>query len=213
MMYTRFHEGNFRLCCRRLAKQDNDLKNIITEFGYPQFWTRKPGFATLIHIILEQQVSLASASAALKKLEARLGTITPAKLIALNDSEMKACYFSRQKTRYARNLADAVLSRRLKLPLFETASDQIIKEELTKISGIGSWTADVYLMMALHRTDCFPMGDIALLKSLKSVKRTPEYITRESLGLITDGWRPFRTIAAFLLWHAYICKRQGFKEI
>ncbi len=92
-MYTDFNKGNFRQHCRYLAKQDKDLENIITGYGYPPLWSRKPGFTTIVHIILEQQVSLASASAALKKLQIRLGTITPARLKALSDSEMKACFF------------------------------------------------------------------------------------------------------------------------
>src|SRR3569832_2109084 len=110
-----FKEDNFAGICRKLAKMDADLASIIKQHGLPPMWTRPNTFQTLIHIILEQQVSLASAYAALKKLKQRIGTITPAKLLLLTDEELKACYFSWQKIVYARELANAIQSKTINL--------------------------------------------------------------------------------------------------
>ncbi len=194
--------------CNILAGKDDDLQQIITRHGYPPMWQRKPGFATLIHIILEQQVSLASAKAAFDQLALKLGTITPQRLLQLSDDELRACYFSRQKAKYARELATAILSRQLNLTALHKQEDDAVREALKKVKGIGDWTADVYLMMALQRTDLFPPGDIALVNSMRKVKQLPPETTREELLRIADSWRPYRTVAAFLLWHAYLSARK-----
>ncbi len=202
-----FDENNFHSLCNQLAKKDRDLKNIIKQYGYPPLWSRVPSFETLIHIILEQQVSLASAKAALNKLKEKIGKVTHHKLLKLTDEEMRACYFSRQKTVYARCLAESILSRQLILKGISKKSDDMIREELKKIKGIGDWTVDVFLMMSLNRCDCFPTGDIALVNSLKEVKKLPKETTKEELLLIAKKWEPYRTIAAYLLWWSYIKKR------
>ena len=170
-------------------------------------WTRPGTFQTLILTILEQQVSLASAYAAFKKLRQKIGHVTPAKILVLTDAELRACYFSRQKTIYARDLAKAVMNKQLNLKKLETATEDEIRAELKKIKGIGDWTVDVYLMHALQRTDLFPLGDIALVNSLKEIKQLPPHISKEEMLAIAESWRPYRTIAAMILWHAYIQKR------
>ena len=202
-----FDETNFKTHCNKLAKVDTDLKHIIYTHGYPPLWKRKNGFETLIHIILEQQVSLASAKAALNKLKEKIGTVTPHKILSLPDAELKACYFSRQKIIYARHLAQAIISKQLSLKKLALSSDDIVRAELKKIKGIGDWTVDVYLMMVLQRTDLFPLGDIALVKSMKEIKNLPKHTTKEELSLLAEKWKPCRTIAAFILWHSYLCKR------
>jgi DNA-3-methyladenine glycosylase II len=199
---------SFLHCCDLLGQQDKALKNIVDQYGYPPFWSRTPSFETIVHIILEQQVSLASAKAALAKLQEKLGDITPAKFITLTDSELKSCYFSRQKIGYARHLAEAVLSEHLRLEKLADLDDEAAKSTLLKLPGIGQWTADIYLMMALHRSDCFPLGDIALVNSLKQVKKLPPETPREVLGKLVDNWKPMRTAAAYLLWHAYLSRRR-----
>jgi len=204
-----FSEKNFIAKCKQLAKKDADLQSVILQYGYPPLWKRKQGFETLIHIILEQQVSLASAKAALDKLKERLLTITPENLLSLTDTELKACYFSRQKIIYARELAVIIQSKKLMLDKLMTAPDEKIRRELTKIKGIGHWTVDVYLMMALQRSDLFPVGDIALIKSIKEVKQLPATTTREEIIQLAESWRPNRTIAAFILWHAYLSRRKS----
>ena len=208
-MDIKLDEGSFSSICDLLGEQDADLKNIIVQFSYPPYWSRKPGFETLIHIILEQQVSLASAKSALNKLQARIGKITPENVASLSDEELKACYFSRQKIQYARHLAKALLAKHLDLKKLAQEPDNAVKVSLKELPGIGDWTADIYLMMALHRPDCFPLGDIALVKSLKGIKNLPKDTLREDLQIISDTWKPYRTVAAYLLWHSYLSKKKG----
>jgi DNA-3-methyladenine glycosylase II len=202
-----FHAGNFHVLCRKLANRDPDLKEIVRNHGYPPMWTRPGSFQTLILTILEQQVSLASAYAAFKKLREKIGFVTPAKILALSDEQLRSCYFSRQKIIYARELAKAIHSRKLKLKKLQSACDEDVRAELKKIKGIGDWTADVYLMHALQRRDLFPLGDIALVNSLKEVKKLDPAATKEEMLNIAESWRPYRTIASMLLWHIYIQKR------
>lgn len=207
MSDTSFSKESFHSICDVLAAKDKALATIIHDYGYPPFWHRPGGFATLIHIILEQQVSLASARAAYDKLKLKIGTITPKKLLALTDGELKDCYFSRQKIIYARHLAAAIVNKDLNLRSLPDLSNEDIRAKLIAIKGIGHWTIEVYLMMVLHRSDLFPPGDIALLNSLKDIKGLPRSATKEHMTRIAARWKPYRTVAAFLLWHAYISKR------
>jgi DNA-3-methyladenine glycosylase II len=202
-----FDKNNFHSLCDVLAKKDPDLKNIIKQYGYPPLWSRVASFATLIHIILEQQVSLASAKAAFLKLEGKIGHIIPEKVLQLSDEEMKACYFSKQKMKYARYLAEMILNGELNIDELHKLEDDAIRNELKKVKGIGDWTVDVFLMMVLHRNDCFATGDIALMKSMKEVKGLSPHTLKEEIISIIEMWKPYRTIAAFMLWHAYIKKR------
>jgi len=206
-MHAVFHENNFHKICDVLARRDKDLRQIIKTHGYPPMWTRPATFQTLILMILEQQVSLASAYAAFKKLRTKIGYVTPAKILALSDEDMRACYFSRQKIVYARELAKAVQGKSVSLKKLSLAHEDEIRVTLKKLKGIGDWTVDVYLMHALQRTDLFPLGDIALVNSLKEVKQLPKEISKEKMLAIAEPWRPHRTIAAMILWHAYIIKR------
>lgn len=202
-----FDSSNFHSICDKLSRKDRELKGIIKQYGYPPMWTRPATFQTLILTILEQQVSLASAYAAFKKLKEKIGYVTPAKLLQLTDEEMRSCYFTRQKTGYARGLAEAVQSKKINLKKLSSLPDEEVRNELIKLKGIGHWTVDVYLMHALQRTDLFPLGDIALVNSLKEVKQLHPHISKEEMLEIAAPWRPYRTIAAMILWHAYIKKR------
>jgi len=206
-MYSSFNKANFQTLCDQVAKNDKHLQSIINEFGYPPVWTRKASFQTLVHIILEQQVSLASARAALNKLKEKLGTITPEKLLLLSDEELKACYFSRQKTAYARCLAQAIVSKRINLKKLSTLDDAMIRQQLKTIKGIGDWTVDVYLLFVLQRTNVFPMGDLAMVNALKELKGLRKETKQEKLLKLAEAWHPYRSIATMLLWHYYIQKR------
>ena len=206
-MFEKFDEFNFTSLCNRLAKKDRELRNIIKQYGYPPMWTRPASFQTLILFILEQQVSLASAYAAFKKLKERIGHVTPSKILSLTDEELRSCYFSRQKIVYARELAKAVQSKQLRLTRLSNAHEDEIRLELKKIKGIGDWTVDVYLMHALQRSDLFPLGDIALVNSLKEIKQLHPHTTKEKMLVIAEPWRPYRSVASMILWHAYIKKR------
>ena len=206
-MHLTFDGQNFHSICDKLAKKDKHLYSIIKRFGYPPIWTRKASFQTLIHIILEQQVSLASARAALIKLKERIGPVTPTKLLALSDDELKACYFSRQKTVYAKCLANAIVTKQIILKTFADLDDAEIRHQLKTVKGIGDWTVDVYLLFALQRTDIFPLGDLAMVNALKEVKQLPKEIKQEELLKLAEKWRPYRSIATMLFWHYYIQKR------
>jgi DNA-3-methyladenine glycosylase II len=209
-MHAIFSKENFHSICELLSEKDETLKAIIDEYGLPPMWTRPAIFQSLILTILEQQVSLASAYSAFKKLKEKIGFVTPKKILALTDAELKACYFSRQKVIYARALASAIVTKKLNLKKLALLTDEEIRTELKKIKGIGDWTVDVYLMHALQRSDLFPLGDIALVNSLKHVKQLHPKTTKEEMLAIAESWRPYRTVASMILWHAYI-QRKGIK--
>lgn len=207
-MILNFDASNFKQLCKELAGRDGHLQLILDEWGYPPLWSRQPGFATLIHIILEQQVSLASAMAAYNRLLEKCGTITPENVLALSDAELKACYFSRQKTVYARSLAEAILTGKVELKEIRQMPDEKIRTMLKQVKGIGDWTVDVFLIFTLHRADVFPAGDLAVVNACKLLKQLPVLTSREAIVLIAEAWRPYRTVAAMLLWHYYIKRRK-----
>ena len=202
----RFNEENFERLCHHLVALDPDLEMILKQYGYPPMWTRENSFATLILTILEQQVSLASAYAAYKKLKEKIDLITPQNVLALSDEELRQCYFSRQKIIYARALATALINEEISLQQFEFEEDDSIRNRLKKLKGIGDWTVDIYLIHALRRMDIFPLGDLALVNALKEIKQVPK-ATKEELLLIARPWQPYRSIATMMLWHYYIQKR------
>lgn len=203
-MSKTFSKYSFKKICDQLAKGDQDLLHIIRAYGYPPMWTRPNSFATLVHIILEQQVSLASAFASLKKLQERTRGLTPRKIVALSDEEMRACYVSRQKTLYIRGLAEALLKKKLLLENLETLSDDEVRAELTSLKGIGNWTADVYLMFVLQRADVFPAGDLAAVNALKRIKHLAPGTPKEEVVAVAAQWKPYRTVATMILWHFYL---------
>lgn len=206
-MFTTFSPENFHSICDELASNDKELMFIKKSYGYPPMWTRPNTFETLVHIILEQQVSLASALAALNKLKEKIKTITPEGVLVLTDEELKSCYFSRQKTSYVRYLADAVINKKVDLILAEKLSNDDVRAMLSKLKGVGNWTIDVYLMFVLQRVDVFPIGDLAAVNALKQLKKLPAETTREKLLEIAANWQPYRTVATMLLWHYYLSLR------
>ena len=205
---TEFTDKNFIPICDELANKDAALQSIIAQYGYPLLWKRAARFETLIHIILEQQVSLASALAALNKLKEKIIDVTPQNLLKLSDDELKDCYFSRQKIVYAKHLAEKLISGRLNLQALQKMDNDAVRAALTKLKGIGNWSVDVYLMMVLQRCNVFPLGDIALLTSVKETIGLPKETSKEAIGLIAEKWKPYQTIAAYILWHGYLSKRK-----
>jgi DNA-3-methyladenine glycosylase II len=203
-MIQQFDRSNYQTICDQLASSDPELQKIIDTHGYPPFWSRPNSFESLLHIILEQQVSLASALSALNKLRERVQELTPARILLLTDEEMRACYVSRQKSSYIRYLAEALLSGQLKLNELPNLTDEAVRAQLVALKGIGNWTADVYLMFALQRADIFPIGDLAAVNALKRVKELPAETTQEEMLQITAQWQPYRTLGAMLLWHYYL---------
>jgi DNA-3-methyladenine glycosylase II len=174
-------------------------------------WGRTPGFPTLVHIILEQQVSLASARAAYVRLRRRVARLTPARFLDLDAGALRRCGFSRQKTDYCRHLARSIVERRLVLRSLAALADGEVRSELTRIKGIGSWSADIYLLMALRRPDVWPTGDLALATSVRRIKRLKSLPTLEELDEIGLSWRPWRAVAARILWHYYLSGRDALK--
>ena len=206
-MHNTYTKESFHEICLSLAEKDEALKSIIDKYGLPPMWSRPAIFQSLILTILEQQVSLASAYAAFKKLKAKIGFVTPKKILQLTDEELRACYFSRQKIVYARALANAIISKQINLKRLSSLTDEEIRTTLKQLKGIGDWTVDVYLIHALQRSDLFPLGDIALVNSLKEVKQLHPKASKEEMLAIAESWRPYRTVASMILWHAYIQKR------
>ncbi len=187
-----------------LCKIDSDLKEVVLRFGEPPLWAREPGFATLLKIILEQQVSLASAQATYDKLNNAVDEITPQAFLKFNDTELKGFGFSRQKTRYGRILSEAILSGEFDLNALKTLDDESVHQELTKLTGIGPWTANIYLLMALRRPDIWPPGDIALAKAMQQVKKLDTRPNNDQQLNIAEAWKPWRSVAARILWHHYL---------
>jgi len=197
-------EKTLAIAVRRLAARDVDLRTTVERFGSPPLWDRPSGFPTLVHIILEQQVSLASAAAAFGRLEARLGTLTPAGFLELTDAELLGIGFSRQKARYARALASAVEDGTLDIGGLGALDDDAVERELVALPGIGPWTATIYRLMVLRRPDAWPASDIALAQSLAEVRGLAERPSPGDMLAIAETWRPWRAVAARILWHGYL---------
>ncbi len=207
-MIKTLNEQNLTDACRELSKDDRELAFIFDKYGTPPLWARTAGFPTLVHIILEQQVSLASALSAFNKLQEKLGEITPEGVLSLSDEELKAAYFSRQKTVYVRELSKAVTEGNLDLKSLETLPDEDVKTTLKKIKGIGDWTSDIYLLMALLRADVMPKGDLALHAAFQKLKNLEHRPNSDDFLQIAEKWKPFRAVAARLLWHFYLSERK-----
>jgi DNA-3-methyladenine glycosylase II len=196
---------------RTLAAEHAELSIVYEAYGPPPLWDREPGFATLLHIILEQQVSLASAKACFDKLTARVGDVSPESVLTLTDTELKQIGFSRQKTTYARHLAEAVLNAQIAIDDLHLLPDDEVRDELTKLKGIGAWTSDIYLLMALLRPDVMPRGDIALHAAWHKLSGQPRPSSDEFIE-IAERWSPFRSVAARLLWHFYLSEKAAARK-
>ncbi len=201
-------EQTLAAAVRRLARRDADLARVLGDYGPPPLWSREPGFPTLVHVILEQQVSLASARAAFDRLKALASPLTPENFLRLDDAALRRAGFSRQKSSYARRLAQAMEGGALDLDRLEHLPDAEAKAELLKLKGVGDWTADIYLLMALGRPDSWPAKDLALAVAAHEVKRLPARPTPQELETLGDAWRPYRAAAAHLLWHYYLNRKK-----
>jgi DNA-3-methyladenine glycosylase II len=200
-------EQFFATAARKLSEIDPDLAAVIKTYGLPPLWTREPGFPTLVYIILEQQVSLASARALYQRLQEAVKPFTPGRFLKLSESEMRRLGFSRQKSHYTRLLAEAIHRKQFALHKLHEVEDALAREQLMALKGIGNWTADIYLLSALRRPDIWPIGDLALATAVQEVKRLRKRPSPEKLEKMSTPWRPWRAVAARLFWHAYLCKR------
>ncbi len=201
------NENVFSEGVRFLADRDAHLAEVVQKYGPPPLWAREPGFPTLVYIILEQQVSLASARAAFDRLKAAVRPLTPRRFLKLTDSELLRIGFSRQKTLYTRLLAESLARRYFDLRDLHGLQDDAARKMLVAFKGIGSWTADIYLLSALRRPDIWPTGDLALATAVQEVMRLRKRPSPERLEKMSAPWRPWRAVAARLFWHHYLSKR------
>ena len=201
------NENVFAHGVRHLADRDAHLAEIVQKYGPPPLWVRDPGFPTLVYIILEQQVSLASAKAAFDRLNAAVRPLTPGRFLKLTDAELLRIGFSRQKTLYARLLAESLARRYFDLRDLHNLQDDAARKMLVAFKGIGKWTADIYLLSALRRPDIWPTGDLALATAVQEVKRLRRRPSPEKLEEMSAPWKPWRAVAARLFWHHYLSKR------
>lgn len=191
---------------RALARRDPDLAALFRRNGMPPMWARRPGFATLVHIVLEQQVSIAAARTLFRRLAHHLGGMTPRAVAAQGVARLRRFGLTRQKATYCHELALAVLDGRLDLGGVARAADADGREALLTMRGLGPWSVDVYYLMALRRPDVWPSGDLALAIAMRDVKRLPGKPDDAEQREISAPWTPWRSVAARLLWHYYLGK-------
>lgn len=187
-----------------LQQSDVIFKNIIDKYGVPTIPTRPEGFQTLVLLILEQQVSVDSAKATFLKIKAAVSSIEPKHLIHLSDETFRSLGVSRQKTAYIKALSDAVLTKQIDLESLSYKTAEKIRAELIKIKGIGNWTIDVYLMFCLQLPDIIPLGDVAIVNTIKELLAIEDKVLVQSY---VEKWSPHKSMATFLLWHYYLRKR------
>lgn len=193
---------------KTLARRDEDLATILESYGSPPLWARPAGFATLVKIILEQQVSLASAASMFARLKQNIVPFHAARMIELGEVHLKSLGMTRQKTAYCLDLAQSVTDKRLRLSQLSRMSDTEAKATLMEIKGLGAWSADVYLLMALRRPDIWPVNDLALAAAAAKLKRLTKRPNPIELEEIAEPWRPFRSVAARMLWQYYLAQRK-----
>lgn len=195
---------------KALLRIDPIFSFIDSNYGHPPDWSRPQGFISLSKIILEQQLSLASANAHFLRLSNYLGEFTPSNILRLTDEEMRNCNISRQKSKYLRELSAAVLEGRLDLEELPDLSEEEARKQLTSIKGIGDWTADIYLMFCLLSKNIFPIGDIAIVKAAKELCHVT---TLAEVASLSENWVPYRSLAAYYLWHFYLSRKTGNSRI
>jgi DNA-3-methyladenine glycosylase II len=189
---------------RALAKVDEDLARIVRAHGTPPMWEREPGFAALVLTILEQKISLDSARAVFDRLLALAPSLTPGLLLALDDSALRLAGFSRQKALYCKLAARSIVEGHLDLAALESLDDDAARASLVALKGVGPWTAEVYLLRCLRRPDAWPSGDLALQLAAREVKRLAARPTPSELDALAEHWRPWRSVAARILWSHYL---------
>lgn len=207
ILQTPLNRDSIRIAADELASKDPVLAGVLDELGPPPLWKRPATLATLVRIILEQQVSLASAKATFDRVvDACDGKVTDGKILSLGPDQLSSLGLSRQKTRYTLALAQDVQSGRFKVGGLRFQSDDDARKEITDRLGMGNWTADVFLMMALLRPDIFPTGDLALVKGIEELDEV-SYPNADALLHRGQAWRPFRSVATRMIWQSYLHRR------
>ena len=194
---------------KELARRDRHLAALFAKHGPPPLWSRPQGFSTLIKIILEQQVSLASAASVFARLRKNVVPFRPVRMIELGEVHLKSLGLTRQKTTYCLHLAESLADKRLRLSQLSSMDDEQAKATLMEIKGLGAWSADIYLLMALRRPDIWPVNDLAIavaVAKLRELKAKPNPI---ELTALAEAWRPYRSVAARMLWQYYLARSSG----
>lgn len=204
MEFERLSSRSLAQAVAEIGARDPDLAAVVERFGPPPLWARRPGFATLVRIILGQQVSLGSAASAYARLQAVTGRVTPSRVASVSERRLRAAGLTRQKAVYCRGLAAAIVAGGLDLRRLGRLSDDDVRSVLLEVPGIGPWTADIYLLMALRRPDVWPSGDLALALALQRVKRLRGVPDDRRMAGIARPWAPWRAAAARILWHFYL---------
>jgi DNA-3-methyladenine glycosylase II len=189
---------------KKLTSSHKLFLKIKEEYGIPPNWQRQQGFISLSRIILEQQVSLSSAEAHFNRLSSYIKSFIPEEILKLTDEEMRYCQISRQKAKYLRELSKAVINKKLVFNKLPKLSADEVRKKLTSIKGIGDWTTDIYLMFCLQSKDIFPLGDIALINTIKELTKVK---THSGIISLTQKWKPYRSLSAYFLWYYYLKKR------
>jgi DNA-3-methyladenine glycosylase II len=197
-------DASLKRAISQLATLDPDFAPIAEAFAAPPLFESEPGFATLVRIMLGQQVSLASAQAIYERLLAAARPLTPARLLALDDGALRLAGFSRQKVDYIRSLGRSIETGELDLDALALETDEEVRAKLLHLRGVGPWTAEMYLLRALRRSDAFPAGDLALQIAAQEIKRLPVRPSALELERLAEAWRPLRSVAARLLWQHYL---------
>jgi DNA-3-methyladenine glycosylase II len=204
-------EDSVARVARVLARRDKDLASILKQYGPPPLWARKPGFATLVQIILEQQVSLASAASLYRRLNKSVVPFRPERMLLMGEPHLRSMGLTRQKTAYCLHLSESLCEKRLNLNHLSRLSDEDAKSRLMEVKGIGSWSAHIYLLMALRRPDVWPANDLALGVAVKQLKHLSSRPGPDELIKIAEGWRPLRSVAARMLWQYYLARRKEWR--
>ena len=186
-----------------LAAREPGMARALALAGYPSPRIRDRGYATLLRTIVGQQVSVAAAASVWAKLEALVGPgLPPQVLLAADFDALRACGFSRQKQGYARSLCEMVVSGELDLETLPADDEEAIAL-LTRIKGIGRWSAEIYLLFAEGRPDIWPAGDLAVQAGLHKILALPERPNERETRALGEAWRPWRGAAAIFTWHCY----------
>ena len=187
-----------------LRNSDAQLRTILDTYGLPIIPFRTAGFESMCLIILEQQVSIASAKACFVKLEQHFGRLTPIKIANAAERDLKNCGLSRQKISYLQDLSHKVLSKQINFISLKDKTEIEIRTALRTIKGVGNWTIDVYLLFCLQFEDIIPLGDIAIKNTMTELYNTTTIAEMET---ISAPWKPYRSYATHILWHYYLIKR------
>jgi len=184
-----------------LRRREKRLSDAIKFAGLPESRLMTPGFATLIRVIVDQQVSVKAGAAIWAKLEKAAGDVTPRRLLKMDEPGLRACGFSGQKARYSLGLAEACAAKKLDLDALEKADDATVRETLTAFKGVGPWTADIYMMFGMGRPDVWPSGDLGLQIAIHELWNMKARPGPKHLDTLAEGWKPYRSAAALMLWH------------